>query len=67
MILQICKIRKSLYKYDNERQITQEDQDHQVTENQDMKITKSQKIEKNLSTDVSLWLLFQDFQMYTLP
>lgn len=67
MILQICKIRKSLYKYENERQITQEDQDHQVTENQDMKITKSQKIEKNLSTDVSLWLLFQDFQMYTLP
>lgn len=43
MILQICKVIKSLDKYDNERQITQEDQNHQVTENQKMKITQDRK------------------------
>lgn len=43
MILQICKVIKSLDKYDNERQITQEDQNHQVTENQKMKITQEDR------------------------
>lgn len=52
--------------YDNEWQATQGDWKHQVTQNQKIKITKSQKIKKDLSVDISFWLIFQDFQMHTL-
>lgn len=50
--------------YDNEWPITQEDRKHQVTEYQKTKkITKSQKTERDLSVDVSFWLILCKLKM----
>lgn len=48
---------KSSGKYEDEWQITEEDREHQVTENHKM------LFEKNLSVHANLWLIFQHFQM----